>query len=134
MNAEPSVQPEPRAAGFLKSTLMATARLTKSFGEGRLSGDEAVNAEERQRLIELGFSPEVVARTEQVLAAWGVARLFATCCHCHEPCIDPDLPRGKRNRLKLPADLFHRREIVGCRDGHGRVACIPCEHFEFECG
>lgn len=93
-----------------------------------------MNPEERQRLVDLGFSPEVIARTEKVLVAWGVTRLFDTCCHCRELCIDPDLPRGKRNRLKLPADLFHRREIVGCRDGHGRVACIPCENFEFEHG
>ena len=94
----------------------------------------AMNSDDRQRLLDLRFPPEVVARAEQVLATWGVERLFATCCHCHQPCIDPDLPRGKRNRLKLPADLFHRREIVGCRDTRGRVACIPCEHFEFEHG
>ena len=92
-----------------------------------------MNADDHQRLIDLGFMPEVVARTEEVLGVWGIERLFATCCHCGKPCLDPDLPR-RRDRKKLPADLFHRYELCGTRDKRGRVACLPCDDFEFEHG
>ena len=93
-----------------------------------------MNPEDRQRLNDLRFPADVIARTEEVLRAWGVERLFTTCCHCGKACLDPDLPRGKRLRKRLPADLFHRREMVGCRDTRGRVACLPCDDFEFEHG
>jgi hypothetical protein len=87
--------------------------------------------EDRLRLVALRFPPEVIDRAVEVLRVWGVERLFATCCHCWEPCIDPDLPRGQKMRVKLPAVLFHRHELRSCRNTEGKVACMPCDDLEF---
>jgi hypothetical protein len=89
---------------------------------------------DRERLEQLKFPPETIARTEEVLALWGVADLFATCSFCRKPCFNPDLPKGKHLRKKLPAELFWRRELVGFRDESGEVICWPCDDFQFEYG
>jgi hypothetical protein len=89
---------------------------------------------DRKRLEDLHFSPEVVARTDDVLRLWDVEDLFAKCSYCGKPCFNPDLPRGKHLRKKLPADLFQRRELVGFRDESGEVICRPCDDFQFEYG
>jgi hypothetical protein len=91
-----------------------------------------MDAGDRERLKALGFSAEVIERAEAVLAAWGVERLFATCADCGKPCLDPDLPRRK-DRKKLPADLFHRYELCARRGrAAGEVLCFPCDDFRFE--
>ena len=91
-----------------------------------------MNPHDRKRLEDLRFSPEVVAKTEEVLRVWGVEDVFAKCSYCGKHCFNPDLPRGKHLRKKLPADLFLRRELVGFRDEDGTIICWPCDDFRFE--
>lgn len=90
-----------------------------------------MNGDDRKRLEALGFSPEVVEKAATVLTAWGVDRLFATCVDCGGPCYHPDLPRRK-DRKKLPADLFHRRELRGTRSRAGEILCHPCDDERFQ--
>jgi hypothetical protein len=97
--------------------------------EGRV-----VNPQDRKRLEDLRFAPEVIARTEEVLRVWGEPALFATCSYCGKVCLHPDLPRGKHLRKKLPADLYLKRELIGFRDHAGEVICLPCDDFQFEYG
>jgi hypothetical protein len=82
----------------------------------------------------LRFPAEVIARTAEVLQAWGDPELFAKCSYCGKVCLHPDLPRGKHLRKKLPAELFHKRELIGLRDSAGEVICLPCDDFQFEYG
>jgi len=93
-----------------------------------------MNPRDRKRLEDLRFSPEVIAKTEEVLSTWGVEELFAKCSFCGKVCFNPDLPRGKHLRKKLPSDLFLRRELVGFRYEDGSVICWPCDDFQFEYG
>lgn len=90
-----------------------------------------MHTDDRKRLEALGFSSEVIERTEAVLAAWGVERLFATCADCGGTCLDPELPRRK-NRKKLPADLFHRRALRSYRNRGGEILCDPCDDIRFQ--
>ncbi len=89
---------------------------------------------DRNQLELLRFSPDVIERTEAVLKVWGVEDLFAKCSYCGKVCLNPDLPRGKRLRKKLPADLFHRRELIGFREEDCQIICWPCDDFQFEYG
>lgn len=89
-----------------------------------------MNAEERKRLEALGFTSEVIERADAVLAAWGEDRLFATCVDCGGACLVPELPRRK-NRKKLPADLFYRRALLSRRDPHDGVLCMVCDDIRF---
>ncbi len=89
---------------------------------------------DRQRLIELGFTSEVIAKTEEVLQFWGVSPLFVTCYACGKVCHNPDLPPRKYKRKKLPAVLFHRYELLSKRDSDGDVLCLPCDDYQFEYG
>jgi len=91
-----------------------------------------MNALHRKRLAGLGFSPEVVARTEEVLQLWEVEDLFAKCSYCGKDCYAPDLPRGKYRRKKLPAELFWNRELLGFRDREGAVICWWCDEIQFQ--
>jgi hypothetical protein len=91
-----------------------------------------MNPNDRKRLEALRFSPEVIAKTEEVLRVWGVEDLFATCSSCGKPCYGPDVPRRQYRRKKLPAELFWRRELFACRNSTGSVVCFPCDDFEFE--
>lgn len=91
-----------------------------------------MNADDRKRLVALGFSHEVIERAEAVLAAWGEERLFATCVDCGGACLNPDLPRRK-DRKKLPADLFHRHELCSLRKPHtDEILCFPCDDIRFQ--
>ncbi|MBY0458624.1 MAG: hypothetical protein K2V38_14890 [Gemmataceae bacterium] len=92
-----------------------------------------MHPDDRKQLEAFGFAPEVIAKAEEVLRAWGAERLFATCVYCGKPCLVPGLPRRK-DRKKLPADLFHRYELGGWRDCDGEVICRPCDDFKFEYG
>ncbi|VTS08336.1 unnamed protein product [Tuwongella immobilis] len=89
-------------------------------------------ADERQRLLEWGFAADVIERTAQVLTLWGDPPLFGVCSLCGNWCFHPDLPRGKHLRKRLPAELFWRYELVGCRSVAGDLRCLPCDDFEFE--
>lgn len=93
-----------------------------------------MNPSDRKRLVDLRFSADAIARTEEVLRLWGVEDLFATCSYCRKPCYNPDLPRGKFHRKKLPAEMFWRRELIGFRDELGDIVCWPCDDFQFEYG
>ncbi len=89
-----------------------------------------MDAGDRERLKAMGFSAEVIERAEAVLAAWGVERLLAVCVDCGRHCLDPDLPR-RRDRKKLPADLFHRRAMLSRRDSYFGVLCMECDDIRF---
>ena len=93
-----------------------------------------MNPQDRKRLEDLRFDPEVIARTEKVLRVWGEPELFAKCSYCGKVCYNPDLPRGQHLRKKLPADLFLKRDLGGFRDHAGEVICWPCDDFEFQHG
>jgi hypothetical protein len=93
-----------------------------------------VKADDHKRLQDLRFTPDVIARTEEVLRVWGEPELFSTCSYCGKICFHPDLPGGKHLRKKLPADLRLRQELVGFRDRAGAVICWPCDDFQFEYG
>jgi hypothetical protein len=90
--------------------------------------------QDRKRLEDLRFPPDVIARAEEVLRVWEVEDLFAVCSSCGEPCYNPDLPGGKYRRKKLPADLFLKRDLLGFRDSTGAVICWPCDEFHFQEG
>lgn len=92
-----------------------------------------MTASDRAQLETLKFSAEVIAKAEEVLRAWGDPPLFAKCSHCGKPCVHPDLPRRK-NRKKMPAELWHRYELLGFTDTAGEVVCAPCDDFQFEYG
>lgn len=89
-----------------------------------------MDAGDRERLKAMGFSPEVIERADSVLTAWGVEQLLAVCVDCGRHCLDPDLPR-RRNRKKLPADLFHRRAMLSRRHPHDGVLCMECDDVRF---
>ena len=91
-----------------------------------------MNALHRKRLSDLGFSPEDIGRTEEVLRLWEVEDLFAKCSYCGKDCYHPDLPKGKYLRKKLPADLFWKRELLGFRDHAGEVICWWCDEMQFQ--
>jgi hypothetical protein len=80
--------------------------------------------EDRKMLEDFRFSPEVIAEAEEVLRPWEIEDLFATCSYCGKQCFNPGLPKGKRRRKKLPADLFAKRELLGFRDSSRRCAAI----------
>lgn len=90
--------------------------------------------QDRKRLEDLRFASEVIVRTEEVLGVWGDPELFAKCSYCGKVCFNPDLPRGKHLRKKLPADLFLKRELVGFWDHDHEVICWLCDDFQFEYG
>ncbi len=89
---------------------------------------------DRQRLIDLGFSSEVIAKTEEVMQLWGMSPLFVTCDRCGKICVNPDLPGRKYKRKKLPFELTSRNryELLSLRKRTGEVMCLPCDDFEFE--
>jgi hypothetical protein len=91
-----------------------------------------VKPQDRKRLEQLGFAPEVIAKTEEVLKVWEVEELFVTCTYCGKPCFHPDLKRQRRHRKRLPADLFAKMEHVGFYDNQGEVICWPCDEREFQ--
>lgn len=91
-----------------------------------------MNPRDRKRLEDLRFSPEVIARTEETLRLWEIEDLFATCSRCGKPCYNPDLPKGKHLRKKLPVDLFLKRDLLGFRDRQGDVICWACDELEFQ--
>lgn len=94
-----------------------------------------MHPQDRARLVTLGFSPEVVARTEEVLRVWEVEILFTTCTYCRKPCFVPELcTRQTKRRKKLPADLFLKRHLVSRRDRDGDPRCYPCEDWQHEYG
>ena len=94
----------------------------------------AMNSNTRKLLENLRFSVEVIDKAEEVLRVWKVEELFDKCSYCGNVCFNPDLPRGKHLRKKLPADLFLRRELVSLRDEVGDVICLPCDEYQFEYG
>ena len=91
---------------------------------------------DRTLLGQLGYSPEAVAKTVAVLEAWGDPPLFAECATCREACFHPDLPKGKHLRLKLPAELWLRRDLLGFRERHddptSPVICWACDEIAFQ--
>lgn len=89
-----------------------------------------MSPDDRKTLEALGVSAEVIERADEVLRFWGAERLFARCADCGGWCLDPDLPRRK-NRKKLPADLFHRRPLLSVRTRDGEVRCIVCDDIRF---
>lgn len=92
-----------------------------------------MNPNDRKRLEDLKFSAEVIARTEEVLRLWEIENLFAVCVDCGKPCYNPDLPRGKFRRKKLPADLFQRRELWSYRKKRtDEIVCWPCDEIRFQ--
>ncbi len=94
-----------------------------------------MNPQDRARLVSLGYSAEVIARTEEVLKVWEVDVLFTTCAWCRKPCFVPELcDRSKRKRKKLPADLFLKRHLLSVRDRDKEPRCVPCDDYVFEYG
>lgn len=91
--------------------------------------------QDRARLVTLGYTPEVIARTEEVLRVWEVEVLFTTCAWCKKPCFVPELcTRQTKRRKKLPADLFLNRRLLSVRDRDGEPRCQPCDDWQFEYG
>jgi hypothetical protein len=94
-----------------------------------------MNPQDRARLVTLGYSAEVIAKTEEVLRVWEVSQLFTTCSMCHEPCFVPELSvRRTHRRKKLPADLLLKRHLLSIRDREGNPRCHPCDDWKFEYG
>lgn len=91
-----------------------------------------MNPNDRQKLEALRFSSEVITKTEEVLRFWEVQELFAKCSYCGKDCYNPDLPKGKHRRKKLPADLFLKPDLLGFRESLGKVICGPCDELEFQ--
>ncbi len=91
-----------------------------------------MKAKDRKTLETLRFSPEVIAKTEEVLQLWEIEDLFATCSYCGRVCYNPDLPKGQHRRKKLPADLFWKRDLLGFRDTSGEVICWACDEEQFQ--
>lgn len=94
-----------------------------------------MNPRDRKRLEDLGFAPEVIAKTEEVLRVWEMEDLFTTCTYCHKSCYRPEIvSKRKYRRKKLPSELLLKRELLACRDSQGDVICWPCDDFQFEYG
>ncbi len=78
-------------------------------------------------LQQLGFSAEVIAKTDSVLQAWEIDRLFVECSYCGKACYNPDLPGGRFKRLKLPSELFWNQELLTWWDRDDKPICETCE-------
>lgn len=91
-----------------------------------------MNLQDRQRLEALRISPQAIAKAEEVLAFWGTdAPLFVPCSYCGQPCYNPEIPRGKYHRKKLPSELFWDIDNLGFEDPEG-VICWPCDDARFQ--
>ena len=91
-----------------------------------------MNAQDRKRLEELGFSPEVIAKTAEVLRIWEVEELFVLCSYCGKPCITPEVRNRKYRRKKPPSELFWNTDILGFKDDDGGFICRVCDDAEFQ--
>jgi hypothetical protein len=85
-----------------------------------------MTAQDRQRLVALGLSAEVIAKTEEVLRVWEVDVLFVTCSVCGKPCISPEVRKRQYRRKTPPAELFHKAPL-GFREDDGDIICWPCD-------
>jgi hypothetical protein len=90
-----------------------------------------MNPQDRKRLEELQFSPEVIWKTEEVLRIWGVTELFVLCSWCGNPCINPEIRNRKYRRRKPPSELFWKLAL-GFRDDDGTIICRPCDDARFQ--
>jgi len=90
-----------------------------------------MNPQDRKRLEELRISAEAIAKAEAVLAFWGIDKLFVPCSFCGRLCYDPEVPRTKHRRKKLPSELFWDSNNLGFADPDG-VICWPCDEERFQ--
>lgn len=91
-----------------------------------------LSAEDRRRLQDLGFKDDVIEKTDEVMTLWDVDCLFVKCSYCNKYCYNPNLPKGKHLRKKLPAALFWRYELCSVAEADGEPTCLPCDDFNFE--
>jgi hypothetical protein len=87
--------------------------------------------QDRKRLEELRLSPEVIAKTEDVLRVWEIEDLFVVCSFCGKPCINPKLRRKQYRRKKPPAELFEKIEL-GFEGHDGSIICWSCDNAQFQ--
>lgn len=80
------------------------------------------------KLQELGFSAEVISKTDEVLRIWEIDRLFVECSYCGKLCYNPELPGRRFKRKKLPSELFWNQDLLGWLDVYSnKPICEPCE-------
>jgi hypothetical protein len=87
--------------------------------------------EDRKQLEASGLSPEVNARTEEVLRTWEVEALLLPCYRCGKPCISPEVQLRQYRHKKPPSELFQRFPL-GFRDDDGDIFCAPCDDARWQ--
>lgn len=89
------------------------------------------NSDEK-KLQKLKFSPEVIEKVKETLNVWGIDQLFTTCSYCNAVCYDPNVPRSRYRRKKLPAELFYDVSLMGFLNNDQAVICGSCDEEQFQ--